>query len=89
MVSAAVNIVLNQTSSSTIKGLAKVLNDGFLDIPIHIQQFLAPVDITSLRLVRVLHKSLIEIVCITTDVFFGLDRHRKPYQIPHGNDQFE
>jgi len=47
------NIVFNQTSSPTLKGLAKILNDGFLDILIHIQQFLAPVDIISLRLVRV------------------------------------
>ncbi|KIK05073.1 hypothetical protein K443DRAFT_4081 [Laccaria amethystina LaAM-08-1] len=45
LVSAAMNIVLNQTSSSTLKGLAKILNHSFLDILIHVQQFLAPVEI--------------------------------------------
>ena len=51
LVSTTMNIVLNQTSSSSLKGLAKILNDSFLDI-------------ISLRLVHVLHKSLFEIVCI-------------------------
>ena len=88
LVSTTLNIVLKQTSSSTLKGLAKILNDSFLDILIHIQQFSAPTDIIPLPSVRVLQKSSIEMVCIQTDVFFGLDRHRKPHQMPHINDQF-
>ena len=51
LVSTTMNIVLKHTSSSPLKGLAKILNHSFLDI-------------ISLRLVRVLQKFLIEIVCI-------------------------
>ena len=64
LVSAAMNMVLNQTSCPTLEGLAKILNDSFLDILIHIQQFLVPIDIIPLPSVRVLQKSSIEIVCI-------------------------